>query len=144
MFVILAFYKKKKNSENLCSHKATDFVHKYYESKNSAFQVFPFQLSFLLFKTEKKKIITRILLQAGDRSLVSVVAHEIAHSWTGNLVSIKNFEHFWLNEGFTTFIERKINGRVKGEAYRHFSAIGGLKDLQQSVSVLPIFFAKKT
>ncbi|KAK7602520.1 hypothetical protein V9T40_008109 [Parthenolecanium corni] len=75
-------------------------------------------------------------LLAGDRSLVSVVAHEIAHSWTGNLVSIKNFEHFWLNEGFTTFIERKINGRVKGEAYRHFSAIGGLKDLQQSVETL--------
>lgn len=78
----------------------------------------------------------RYIVQAGDRSLVAVVAHEISHSWTGNLVSVKNFEHFWLNEGFTTFIERKINGCIKGESYRHFSAIGGLKDLRQSVSII--------
>ncbi|XKL66326.1 hypothetical protein PGB90_009746 [Kerria lacca] len=75
-------------------------------------------------------------LLVGDRSLVAVVAHEIAHSWTGNLISVKNFEHFWLNEGFTCFIERKICGRVKGEAYRHFCAIGGLKDLRQSINTL--------
>jgi leukotriene-A4 hydrolase len=37
-----------------------------------------------------------------------VIAHEIAHSWTGNLVTNKSFEHFWLNEGFTVFVERKI------------------------------------
>lgn len=71
--------------------------------------------------------------KSGDRSLVTVVAHEISHSWSGNLVSMKNFEHFWLNEGFTTFIERKINGRLRGENYRHFSAIGGLQDLLRSV-----------
>ena len=40
-----------------------------------------------------------ILFKAGDRSLVDVIAHEIAHSWTGNLVTNSNFEHFWLNEG---------------------------------------------
>ncbi len=39
------------------------------------------------------------VLKAGDRSLVDVIAHEIAHSWTGNLVTNSNFEHFWLNEG---------------------------------------------
>ena len=38
-------------------------------------------------------------LLAGDRSLVNVVAHEIAHSWTGNLVTNDTWEHFWLNEG---------------------------------------------
>ncbi|HXU69332.1 MAG TPA: M1 family metallopeptidase [Polyangia bacterium] len=47
-------------------------------------------------------------LLAGDRSLVSVVAHELAHSWTGNLVSNASAEHFWLNEGFTVFAERRI------------------------------------
>ena len=76
--------------------------------------------------------------QVGDRSLVDVVAHEIAHSWTGNLVSAQNFEHFWLNEGFTVFTERKILGRTKGEPFRHFSAIGGLKDLRQAVSLTNI------
>ncbi|KAJ3082256.1 putative leukotriene A-4 hydrolase (LTA-4 hydrolase) (Leukotriene A(4) hydrolase), partial [Quaeritorhiza haematococci] len=72
-------------------------------------------------------------LLAGDRSLVDVVAHEIAHSWMGNLVTTRNWQHFWLNEGFTVFIERKIIGRLHGEPSRHFSAIIGLKALEESV-----------
>jgi leukotriene-A4 hydrolase len=59
------------------------------------------------------------------------VAHEISHSWTGNLVTNRNFEHFWLNEGFTEFVERKILAKMYGEKARHFSAIGGLKDLKE-------------
>ena len=65
--------------------------------------------------------------------MASLIGHEIAHSWTGNLVTNKNFEHFWLNEGFTTFTERKIEGRLYGELYRHFKAIGGWKDLAYAV-----------
>ena len=76
------------------------------------------------------------LIQAGDRSLVDVVAHEIAHCWTGNLVTNRNFEHFWLNEGFTVFVERKIAGRIHGEAERHFSALGGLKALKYAVETM--------
>ena len=72
-------------------------------------------------------------LLAGDRSLVDVVAHEIAHSWMGNLVTTQNWEHFWLNEGFTVFIERKIAGRLHGEATRQFNAIIGYKALKESV-----------
>ena len=53
-------------------------------------------------------------LLAGDKSLAIVIAHEIAHSWTGNLVTNLNFEHFWLNEGFTVFTEHKIAGRLGG------------------------------
>ncbi|XP_035735268.1 leukotriene A-4 hydrolase-like [Vespa mandarinia] len=75
-------------------------------------------------------------LLAGDRSLANVVAHEIAHSWTGNLVTNANFEHFWLNEGFTMFVERKINGRMFGEKYRQFSAINGLKSLEECIETL--------
>ena len=75
-------------------------------------------------------------LLAGDKSLASVIAHEIAHSWTGNLVTNKNFEHFWLNEGFTVFTERKIIGRLHGESMRHFDAIGGWKDLKYGIDVL--------
>lgn len=75
-------------------------------------------------------------LLAGDRSLANVVAHEIAHSWTGNLVTNANFEHFWLNEGFTMFVERKINGRMFDEKYRQFSALNGLKSLEECVSKL--------
>ena len=47
-------------------------------------------------------------LIAGDKSLASVIAHEISHSWTGNLVTNENWANFWLNEGFTVFLERKI------------------------------------
>ncbi|XP_015177544.1 PREDICTED: leukotriene A-4 hydrolase [Polistes dominula] len=72
-------------------------------------------------------------LLAGDRSLANVVAHEISHSWTGNLVTNANFEHFWLNEGFTMFVERKINGRMFGEKYRDFSALIDLQYLEESV-----------
>ena len=62
-----------------------------------------------------------------------MVAHEIAHSWSGNLVTNKNFEHFWLNEGFTVFSERKIIGRMQGEVARHFAGIGGTKNLHDGV-----------
>jgi aminopeptidase N len=53
-------------------------------------------------------------LLAGDRSLVDVVAHELAHSWTGNLVTNANMEHFWLNEGFTVWAERRIQEALNG------------------------------
>lgn len=68
------------------------------------------------------------------------MAHEIAHSWTGNLVTNGTFEHFWLNEGWTVFVERKIKGRIQGEPSRHFDAIGGLKELHESVSHNKFFF----
>ncbi|TKR80495.1 hypothetical protein L596_014562 [Steinernema carpocapsae] len=67
-------------------------------------------------------------LLAGDRSLANVIAHEIAHSWTGNLVTNATWEHFWLNEGFTVFLERKIMGRLYGEQQRQFSALVGYED----------------
>jgi leukotriene-A4 hydrolase len=52
---------------------------------------------------------------AGDRSLVDVVYHELAHSWTGNLVTNATMDHFWLNEGFTTWAERRIVEALRGE-----------------------------
>ena len=54
-------------------------------------------------------------LLAGDRSLANVVAHEIAHSWTGNLVTNSTWEHFWLNEGqgfMTTYIQTGLKSNT--------------------------------
>lgn len=73
---------------------------------------------------------------AGDRSLANVVAHEISHSWTGNLVTNANFEHFWLNEGFTMFVERKINARMFGDKIRHFEALHGIENLRETIQNL--------
>jgi aminopeptidase N len=51
---------------------------------------------------------------AGDRSLVSLIAHELAHSWSGNLVTNASWADFWLNEGFTTYVENRIVEAVYG------------------------------
>lgn len=70
---------------------------------------------------------------SGDKSLTYVVAHEIAHSWSGNSVSCATFEHFWLNEGLTVFLERRIIGKMKGSEMEDFHAIMGLRDLSSLV-----------
>lgn len=75
-------------------------------------------------------------LLAGDRSLANVVAHEIAHSWTGNLVTNRNFEHFWLNEGFTMFVERKIIGHLTSPQEQDFQALCGTGELRETIDHL--------
>ena len=51
---------------------------------------------------------------AGDKSLVSIIAHELAHSWSGNLATNGTWRDFWLNEGFTVYIEERIQEAVYG------------------------------
>ena len=70
----------------------------------------------------------------GDRSLANVMVHEITHSWTGNLVTNKKWDDFWLNEGFTRFIEHKIIGICDGEPSRQFMGIGGWYALVNSIN----------
>ncbi|KAF4303016.1 Peptidase M1 alanine aminopeptidase/leukotriene A4 hydrolase [Botryosphaeria dothidea] len=73
---------------------------------------------------------------SGDKQNIDVIAHELAHSWSGNLVSNASWEHFWLNEGWTTYLERRIQAAIHGEPHRDFSAIIGWKALQDSVERL--------
>ena len=66
---------------------------------------------------------------AGDRSLVALVAHELAHSWSGNLVTNATWDDFWLNEGFTVYLERRIMEALHGRGYSEMLAELGLQDL---------------
>ncbi len=52
---------------------------------------------------------------AGDKSLVSLIAHELAHSWSGNLVTNATWDDFWLNEGFTVYFENRIMEKIYGK-----------------------------
>src|SRR3546814_9961809 len=54
---------------------------------------------------------------AGDKSLVSVIAHELAHSWSGNLVTNATWDDFWLNEGYTVNIERRNMEAIEEKHY---------------------------
>jgi leukotriene-A4 hydrolase len=72
-------------------------------------------------------------LLAGDRSLANVIAHELSHSWTGNLVTNENWEEFWMNEGFTTFLERRIAAKVFNEKERHLQASVGWNQMEDAI-----------
>jgi len=71
---------------------------------------------------------------AGDKSLVSLVAHELAHSWSGNLVTNATWADFWLNEGFTTYFENRIMEAVYGRDRALMLQTLGWGDLQETLA----------
>ncbi len=73
---------------------------------------------------------------AGDRSLVSLIAHELAHSWSGNLVTNATWRDFWLNEGLTVFLERRILEALYGEKRREMEDVLGLQSLRRDLAEL--------
>ncbi|MDF7811843.1 M1 family metallopeptidase [Hymenobacter sp. YC55] len=73
---------------------------------------------------------------AGDRSLTSLVAHELAHSWSGNLVTNATWNDFWLNEGFTVYFERRIMENLYGRSYSDMLQVLGHTGLQHTIEEL--------
>lgn len=71
---------------------------------------------------------------AGDRSLTSLVAHELAHSWSGNLVTNGTWNDFWLNEGFTVYFERRIMEHLYGRDYADMLQVLGRKELLHTIA----------
>ncbi len=74
---------------------------------------------------------------AGDKSLVSLIAHELAHSWSGNLVTNATWRDFWINEGFTVYLERRIVEAVYGPARAAMEAVLGREELEAEMERLP-------
>lgn len=71
---------------------------------------------------------------AGDRSLTALIAHELAHSWSGNLVTNAVWDDFWLNEGFTVYFEKRICERIYGKDYAEMLALLGRQDLERTMA----------
>jgi len=74
---------------------------------------------------------------AGDKSLTNLIAHEMAHSWSGNLVTNATWDDFWLNEGVTVYIEQRIMEGLYGKDYMDMIAQIGFEDLESSLNTLP-------
>lgn len=73
-------------------------------------------------------------LIAGDKSLTSVIAHELAHSWSGNLVTNATWNDFWLNEGFTVYFENRIMEAVYGKERADMLGLIARQDLDEEVA----------
>ena len=72
---------------------------------------------------------------AGDKSLTSLVAHELAHSWSGNLVTNATWNDFWLNEGFTVYFEHRIMEALKGKDYAEMLSSLSMQGLKAEVEL---------
>jgi len=94
--------------------------------------VMPFSFPYGGMENPRLTFLTPTLL-AGDRSLVNVVAHELAHSWTGNLVTNATMEDFWINEGFTVWAERRILEALEGREYAALHAAIGRNSLKEAM-----------
>jgi leukotriene-A4 hydrolase len=73
---------------------------------------------------------------AGDRSLVSVVAHELAHSWSGNLVTNASWDDFWLNEGFTVYFEHRIMEELYGKEVADMLSVIEFQELKEEIRAI--------
>lgn len=93
---------------------AAESIYGSYQWKQYDIIILPYSFPFGGMENPRLTFANPTLL-AGDKSLVSVVAHELAHSWSGNLVTNATWNDFWLNEGFTVYFENRIMEKIEGK-----------------------------
>ena len=113
---------------------AEEYLNHPYEWKTYNILVLPFSFPFGGMENPNLTFVTPALL-AGDRSMSNVIGHEISHSWTGNLVTNKNWANFWVNEGFTKFMERKLDKKLLGEEMSKLESIVGNNSLMSAIKM---------
>ena len=100
-----------------------------YQWKQYDLLVLPYSFPFGGMENPRLTFVNPTIL-AGDRSLVSVIAHELAHSWSGNLVTNSTWDDFWLNEGFTVYFEQRIMEALYGKEVSDILAQIEFQELQ--------------
>jgi len=98
--------------------------------------ILPYSFPFGGMENPRLTFVNPTLL-AGDRSLVTVIAHELAHSWSGNLVTNASWEDFWLNEGFTVYFENRIMEELYGKEVALIHQQIEFLELQETLKRLP-------
>nr|WP_262378695.1 M1 family metallopeptidase [Luteimonas viscosa] len=73
----------------------------------------------------------------GDKSLVSLIAHELAHSWSGNLVTFSSAKHGWMNEGVTSYVENRIVEALYGEEFSDMEWVIARDALKGEIGEMP-------
>ena len=94
--------------------------------------VLPYSFPFGGMENPRLTFATPTLI-AGDRSLVSVIAHELAHSWSGNLVTNATWDDIWLNEGFTVYFENRIMEELYGKEIADMLLLIEYQELKETI-----------
>jgi hypothetical protein len=98
--------------------------------------VLPPSFPFGGMENPNMNFITPTLL-VGDKSLVSVISHELAHSWSGNLITAASWRDIWLNEGITTYVQGRITEALYGKSLADEEALLSARALQKEIGKMP-------
>ena len=115
--------------------KAAEKIYGKYRWEQYDVLVLPYSFPFGGMENPRLTFVSPTLL-TGDRSLISVIAHELAHSWSGNLVTNSTWEDFWLNEGFTVYFENRIMEELYGKEKSDILAYIEFQELQHELKII--------